>query len=1432
MKWYRAIATICLRSALLGIALWQSSPAIAQVSADGTLSTIVTGGSNVIVTGGTQVGSNVFHSFTEFSIPTNGSVWFDNAITIDNIISRVTGNSPSVIDGLIRANGSANVFLLNPNGITFGTNASLSIGGSFFASTASGLRFADGTVFRATDTGVSPLLTMSVPVGAQGITGLEATIVSNGRLTVPQNLTLVGGKVTLSGETQAGGEVVLQASDRLTIRDSSERPLLLTSGGTLLLSGEQQVDVFALSHPQSRLVSGGNLVFRSATPVIGDARYSVGGSFRVEQPDGRLGVLTSPNDPVIRSLGDVSFQAYEGASLHIYAAGQVSIPGYVWIQGADAVNGLVDTVTLTNGTVVAVDGQTRPTLDIRAGMDPQAVNSAGALPVGTIGDGNFFDDQPAPTTPTLTATPSSADIRIGRILFADAALNPLQGTLLLTNRFQPNTGVSGGAIVVDRVNAGTPTSSGGQFFLDSRSTITTGQLNASGGNGAGGVVGLVAVNGITTGNITTTSVLASGGDVLLTTRQGQISTGNITTTTTGNANSGNVTLAGQTIRLGSDSANPVVVDTQIAGTGRAGQVTLQGETVQLSNAVVTAGIAAGASGTGGAVQVTAQTVSLLAGSQVRSQVLGIGSGGTVTMTASTGLTIAGASGGNPSNPSGIVSTTQSATGQGGAIALNVGNLQLADGGVIQTSTTSAAPSGDVTISVQTATLTNGGTVQTSTSDSGDSGNITVAAQTQLSLQAGSTIASSSTQAVPTSGSSGTIRVTSPVITLNNSQIQTSTVGGGDAGMISLQSNDRTTVANNSLIRSLASDPNATGQGGALGITTSRLTINGSTLVTGTIGQGNAGDVTIQTSTLEITNGGTVQTSTSGIGNAGLLSLSSTNGITLTSRGQVQSLVEAGATGNGSPVQLQAGTIALSGGSQIQSRVDAAPGNGGDVTLQAGTLSLTDSILSTVNRGGQQGGQLTITTQGTTALTNSRVETVTESSGNAGANVAVSQGGDVVLRARSLQLGATSQIATRISTVGQAGSLDLATSEGISLVGSGTDTPSPLITSTTTGTAPGTGGAIRLEAPTLALTDGAVVSTATASPGDGGTLQVTTAALDLSNGGQLRTETTGSGDGGDVTIVSRDRLLLDTANTGILSTTTPNTTGSGGDITIASQDILVRNQAAIAVLAQSSGTGGDIRLQARTITLQNQATIATETTSGLGGDITIQLDDLIFLRNQSQISATSNVPGSGSNIRFQGGYIVGFPSENSNIIASTNGGTGGTIQINSQGVFGFVLRSTPSSFSNIITPSQLQLQGQAVISTPGDDPDKGLVELPDDVLDTSDQIVVGCPADRGNKFTIPGRGGLPPTPSEAINSLPTLLDWGDDSLAAQPPTLPTAPASPEDSPAASLQSTTQPSPRAADRWLRLADGPVVSLGQQSLPPWQLSASCPRSRQAGR
>jgi filamentous hemagglutinin family protein len=246
-RWFEFKQSTALTLILNGaLALFLTEPfafgnrATAQIKPDGTLgaeSSVVTpnAGGVDLLSGGATRGTNLFHSFEQFSVLTGRTAFFNNALDVQNIISRVTGKSVSNIDGLIRANGTANLFLLNPNGIIFGPNASLNIGGSILASTASSLNFADGTQLSIRTPQSVPLLTVSVPIGlqfgqnpgaihVQG-TGHSLTIPishwspilgaggsSNGlRMPPGKTLALVGGNVELEGGilTAPGGRIEL-----------------------------------------------------------------------------------------------------------------------------------------------------------------------------------------------------------------------------------------------------------------------------------------------------------------------------------------------------------------------------------------------------------------------------------------------------------------------------------------------------------------------------------------------------------------------------------------------------------------------------------------------------------------------------------------------------------------------------------------------------------------------------------------------------------------------------------------------------------------------------------------------------------------------------------------------------------------------------------------------------------------------------------------------------------------------------------------------------------------------------------------------------------------------------------------------------------------------------------------------------------------------
>jgi filamentous hemagglutinin family protein len=253
--------------------VWTSTT-LAQVIPDASLpanSIVAPDCKSCLITGGTERGNNLFHSFREFSIPTGGLALFNNADSIQNILVRVTGGTRSTIDGLLVANGSANLFLLNPKGITFGPHAQIGVGGSFLATTGSHFKFADGSEFSATNPQAPSLLAVNVPVGLQigGVKPPEDLQVQGASLAVPtgKTLALVGGDVTILGSSDPLAPGIIAGGFPYVVVNGS--PIPTTPGGRVELWAVKQGEV-AIGHPSGH--PSGELTLNVGASSIGFGR--------------------------------------------------------------------------------------------------------------------------------------------------------------------------------------------------------------------------------------------------------------------------------------------------------------------------------------------------------------------------------------------------------------------------------------------------------------------------------------------------------------------------------------------------------------------------------------------------------------------------------------------------------------------------------------------------------------------------------------------------------------------------------------------------------------------------------------------------------------------------------------------------------------------------------------------------------------------------------------------------------------------------------------------------------------------------------------------------------------------------------------------------------------------------------------------------------
>ncbi|MEO0839568.1 MAG: filamentous hemagglutinin N-terminal domain-containing protein [Cyanobacteria bacterium J06643_5] len=489
----------------------------------------------------------------------------------------------------------------------------------------------------------------------------------------------------------------------------------------------------------------------------------------------------------------------------------------------------------------------------------------------------------------------------------------------------------------------------------------------------------------------------------------------------------------------------------------------------------------------------------------------------------------------------------------------------------------------------------------------------------------------------------------------------------------------------------------------------------------------------------------------------------------------------------------------------QALVNASGFTSGGIHLQGKNITLDDASQVLIQTSGfQPAGDIKVNASESLRLSETNRDFINTSF----INEAFGEGdsGNIIVNSKRLQVENGAILETRTYGTGKGGNIDINSSESIQVTGF-SETSSGFvseinttsfgsgdvgdvnistsnlsiedggrITSITSGT--GTGGNVNINAAIINLTgfspspitnQPSLLGSATQNAGNSGNVTVNTSQLNISDGANLNTSTLASGDGGKIIINASEFVKVDgsvqqfgvTRPSDINSSATilaeevrqflnipPVPTGAAGEVIINTPHLSITNGAEVSVTNQGIGDAGRLYINTNSLQIKQQGSIEAETTGGNGGNIIIASQDL-QLRNNSTITATARGNGNGGNIDINTDTLVAL--ENSDITANAQNSFGGRITINAQGVFGIREREAITNQSDITASSQFGVNGRVEINNVNIDPNSGLVELPAELTDSSQQIAQGCSSGSNNSFVVTGKGGIPQNPQRYINS---------------------------------------------------------------------------------
>ncbi len=764
-------------------------PVTAEVTRDGTTNTTVdVSGNNFTIQEGERAGGNLFHSFGEFSVPTDGSAFFNNAADIVNIFSRVTGGNISNIDGLLRANGNANLFLLNPAGIVFGENARLAIGGSFFGTTADSFLFEDGE-FSATDLDNPPLLTINVPIGlglgdnpgnivnrsnfgftdqtfdqvrdSETIQTTSVTNITGLEVDQGQSLALIGGNIFLegSGTTAPGGKVELgglslageigiNPDGSLSFPDGITRADVTLTGGALVnvtAGGGGFINVNARNltlSEQSQIRAGIAENMGSPEAQAGDITIDATESIRIvgiEQPAGGPGWNTeidnhvgiNPNktdnsDDKSTAQGNAGDIFINTNSLEISSKGTIRFRNKGKISSVSFSEGNSGDVVVNANNILLDPG------DISSEVQSEKGN-AGNVEINVNDSLSVMNESVIQAKQINNVEGNAGDITINTGSFS------LKGkTFVLTDK-------RGG-----RGNAGDITIHASDSIVLEGTEEGSSQLSTQIADNAVGNAGTIKINtnilSITQGNIfADTAGQGDAGDIIIEATDVSIDQNSKILTQvqdTANGKGGKIQINADNIFLTETSF--VSTKTDAEATGDAGDIILNADTIRITKGSSFDSFTDGNSN-GGNITITTRILEIFSGGEVTTSTFAQGNAGDITVNASESVILSGVAEADDENPnrSGLSANALVGSGNGGNINIVTDRLIINDGGTIEAGNfegldrlkPGTGKPGDIYVEANSLSLTNEARISAATqSETGNTANINLQLTEDLTLK--------------------------------------------------------------------------------------------------------------------------------------------------------------------------------------------------------------------------------------------------------------------------------------------------------------------------------------------------------------------------------------------------------------------------------------------------------------------------------------------------------------------------------------------------------------------------------------------------------------------------------------------------------------------------------------------------------------------------